>query len=363
MNRRDALRWTLASAALGGPVARGLADDPPARPPLPDATPAKLPRWRGFNLPVAYRGRRKELFDERDFADVAKLGFDFLRLALNYRDWTGPEHPREMKEPVLQQIDRAVEWGKQYGLHLLLDFHIAPGFGQAQPPETRDLWHEPETEDLYAHHWSVFAARYKGVPNSHVSFNLINEPDDKVQADDYRRVCEHAVKAIRAQDPDRLIIADGRKWARTPITELLGLNVAADIHSYDPIQVTHYKATWVKGSDTWPVPTWPLKQPNGKVVDKETIWNELFAPWKELETKGVGMFVGEWGVHQHTPHDVALAWVADMLDLYRRAGWGWALWNFTGTFGVCDSGRADVKYEPWHGRKLDRKMLEILQAG
>src|SRR5271157_953799 len=44
---------------------------------LPDATPQKLPYWRGCNLPVASRGRRRELFDERDFADVADLGFKF----------------------------------------------------------------------------------------------------------------------------------------------------------------------------------------------------------------------------------------------------------------------------------------------
>jgi endoglucanase len=97
-------------------------------------------------------------------------------------------------------------------------------------------------------------------------------------------------------------------------------------------------------------------------VDRETIRRTLFAPWQELEKKGVGMFVGEWGVHQHTPHQVALAWMRDMLGLYKEAGWGWALWNFVGSFGICDSGRADVHYETWRGRKLDRAMVELLQA-
>ncbi len=363
MNRRDVLRLSLATAALGAPAARAaLADEKKPAKQLPDATPQKLPYWRGFNLPVAYRGRRRELFEERDFADVADLGFNFLRLALNYRDWTDPDKPRELKEPVLKQIDQAVEFGKQYGIHLLLDFHIAPGFGQAYPPEKMNLWKEPATEDLFAHHWSAFAARYKGIPNNRLSFNLVNEPDDKVTAEDYRRVIEHAAKSIREKDPDRLLIADGRKWARTPITELLGLNIAADIHSYDPIPVTHYKATWVNWNESWPYPTWPLKEKNGKVTDRDTIQKQLFDPWKELEKKGVGMFVGEWGVHQFTPHEVALAWMRDMLGLYKQNGWGWALWNFVGTFGVCDSGRADVKYESWHGRKLDRKMVEVLQA-
>ena len=45
-----------------------------------------------------------------------------------------------------------------------------------------------------------------------------------------------------------------------------------------------------------------------------------------------------------------------------EAGWGWALWNLRGSFGVVDSGRADVRYEPFRGRQLDRRMLELLRA-
>jgi endoglucanase len=37
------------------------------------------------------------------------------------------------------------------------------------------------------------------------------------------------------------------------------------------------------------------------------------------------------------------------------------MWNFRGAFGVLDSGRADVAYEDFRGRKLDRKMLDLLR--
>src|SRR5271165_2423598 len=115
MNRRDVLRMAVVSAGLGGAAVHTLLADE-KRPKLADATPQKLPYWRGFNLPIAYRGGRKSLFDERDFADVADLGFNFLRLALNYRDWTDAGDPKNLKEPVLRQIDRAVEYGNQYGI-------------------------------------------------------------------------------------------------------------------------------------------------------------------------------------------------------------------------------------------------------
>ena len=61
-----------------------------------------------------------------------------------------------------------------------------------------------------------------------------------------------------------------------------------------------------------------------------------------------------------TPHDVFLAWFTDMLDILKSNEIGFALWEFKGSFGVIDSERADVKYEDWHGSKLDRKLLDLL---
>ena len=89
----------------------------------------------------------------------------------------------------------------------------------------------------------------------------------------------------------------------------------------------------------------------------------MIEPWKELEDRGVGVMVGEFGSHNRTPHDVVLRWMRDCLANWKDAGWGWALWNFRGSFGILDSGRSDVAYESWRGHKLDRAMLEVLQAG
>jgi endoglucanase len=88
----------------------------------------------------------------------------------------------------------------------------------------------------------------------------------------------------------------------------------------------------------------------------------LIEPWQRLAAKGVAVHVGEWGCFNKTPHHVALAWMADYLSLWKEAGWGWALWNLRGSFGVMDSERADVAYEDYGGHKLDRRMLELLRS-
>ncbi len=137
--------------------------------------------------------------------------------------------------------------------------------------------------------------------------------------------------------------------------------MAAATRGYEPLRLTHYRAEWISGADQWPVPAYPLR--DGTVVwDAQTFQRTEIAPWKDLQTRGVGVLVGEFGAYNRTPHAVVLAWMRDCLQLWRDAGWGWALWNFRGPFGIIDSGRADITYERWRGVQLDRKMLDLLQS-
>ena len=127
--------------------------------------------------------------------------------------------------------------------------------------------------------------------------------------------------------------------------------------------VSHYTATWVpKNSyETFEKPTWPLKGDDGKIWDKAALKEKLIDSWKPLMDLGVTVHVGEWGCYNKTPHDVALRWMRDLLSLWKEVGWGYAMWNLSGDFGVLDSKRKDVKYENYKGHKLDRKMLELLR--
>jgi endoglucanase len=103
-----------------------------------------------------------------------------------------------------------------------------------------------------------------------------------------------------------------------------------------------------------------MNDDQGQVWDKERLRREYIEPYRPLVQRGIQVHVGEWGVYNKTPHQVALGWMEDSLFLWREAGWGWSLWNLRGQFGVVDSGREDVTYEDYKGHKLDRKMLDLL---
>lgn len=503
--------WML--AVLGGWVLVGGeagAENPSNRPErLPPASFNKLPRWRGFNLLEKFMlPWSNKPFVEKDFRLIQQLGFNFVRLPMDYRVWIEGQDWEKFREPVLKEIDQAVEWGNKYQIHVSINFHRAPGYTVASPSEAKSLWTDPEAQRVCAKHWAMFARRYKGIPNDRLSFNLFNEPAGVEEAI-YVKVVRGIVQAIREEDPERLIISDGLQWGTKPIPLLAPLKLAQATRGYAPMELTHYKANWVGGADRYPVPTWPilmaygtlfgkskpeLQRPmvldglfpketrltfrvgtvstrclllvdadgktvlkkdfvcgpgqgewkkaeykpqwkiyqnyydrdyeavipagtreirlhvgegdwmqitrlnlkpdgdaagvtqnlitgwdqkpahlsfvpgpeGGKLIGKEYIDREylqrtMIQPWKQLEGKGVGIMVGEFGAFNQTPHPVTLAWMEDCLKNWKEAGWGWALWNFRGSFGVLDSDRPDVIYEEFQGHKMDRKMLDLLQ--
>jgi hypothetical protein len=480
--------------------------------PLPEPSPEKLPRWRGFNLMEKVDARDPRPYREEDFRLISRLGFNFVRLPLDYRIWIVGGDWARIDEGGFRGIDQAVEWGRRYGIHVCLNLHRAPGYCVNPPAEPRDLFSDLEAQRACAEHWAHIARRYRGIPSRNLSFNLLNEPatDDGAA---YARVVSLMCRAIRAEDPERLIIADGLSYGTRPCPEIAGLHVAQSTRGYRPFSLTHYRADWVEGAADWPVPSWPplpvsaflygpgqpelqsplvihgpfrdktrlrirvhqvsalsrlrvmadgapildrvfrpgpgigewstpLFEPRWKIwqniYDRDmlctipagtrlltmanedgdwlsvselaflapgaaqealltpgdnewgrrqgevrvdlagggrtfqpadggeaggagALWELAVIPFREVEALGVGVVVGEWGAYRFTPHDVVLAWMRDCLENWRRAGWGWALWNFRGAFGVLDSNRPDAPYEEWEGHRLDRQMLELLQ--
>lgn len=462
-------------------------------------------QWRGFNLLEKFTLRGNAPFQEDDFKWIAELGFNFVRLPMDYRCYTEPGDWLKFKESALQEIDQAIAFGEKYGIHVCLNLHRAPGFCINPPAEPKNLWTDPEAQEAFLAHWTMFARRYRHVPAARLSFNLINEPTRNTR-ETFLHVNQRAITAIHAVDAQRLVIVDGNNVGSVTLPEFVPLaNVIQATRGYHPSNISHYRASWMKGSDTWPEPVWPplrltghlygpskpeLKSPlvlRGEfptateislkfvqlssrasvvarvdgMIAREAIYDpkpspadwkpvksdgpwvyheptkelqfaftlpsaakeivieafdgdwirfaeisvqppgsdrrisradptwgrrqsvhlvtpqghllapagtdpnqalvEYLKPWRAIAAQGETVFVGEWGCYNKTPHAVALAWMDCWLAQWREARFGWALWNFRGAFGILDSGRTDVQYEDWHGHKLDREMLRLLQ--
>ncbi|PIF06347.1 MAG: hypothetical protein CSA36_02340 [Draconibacterium sp.] len=462
---------------------------------------------KGFNLTGKFDVNwSNDGFHEKDFSVIHGLGFNFVRVPVDYRTYTLPGNWNHFVEEWVTQIDKAINFGQKHAIHVCLNLHRAPGYcvNSAELPagQDLDLWTDTVAQNAFVRHWRYFADRYKNVPASMLSFNLVNEPSN-VSEEDYVAVMQKAIDAIHAISPNRLIFVDGLNYGRDILLSLKDEpNIAQAIHSYDPFELTHYKASWVGGSNNWPVPVWPMltisnylygpykgeyksplilqgefeagteitvnvkqvsiestlriKADNQTVLSKkficgpvagndftqviETEWgyqnisnkdfsctlttaatslafdnasgdwmtinsitiktgNEIHnyklfdnewgkkqqtymldSNWRIKNLDGslplpfenyqknfalardnnIPIMVLEFGVHNKTPHDVSVAFLDDLSAFFRENETGWALWNFTGSFGIMNSNRSDCEYETYQGYHLDREMLEAL---
>lgn len=481
---------------------------------LPDASWDNLPAWRGFNLTNRFHlDWSNNPFEEKDFEEISEMGFNFVRLAIDYRTYIVEGDWAKFDETWFANMDEVIDWGETYGIHICINLHRIPGYTVASPAEPTNLWTNPDTQQVAANHWAFFAERYKAIPSSHLSFNLMNEPDESVSHSQYAQVVGIIADAIREHSPGRLIICDGTHFGRTPVHELVPLEVAQSTRGYEPFNLSHYQASWVNGSNTWPVPEWPaapisnylygsaksefqsalringpfpvptrlrirvevvssqseltvatdsgeiyrhsfvpgpgegewetvvfreewgiyqniynrdytVEIPAGSshvdlfneqgdwmtfsqvgltpmegddltervfspgstswgekqqipvsyhanhpetpfsyagATGRQQLWEDVIQTWVDFrEQTGTGIIAGEWGCYNKTPHNVALRWMRDVLENYTAADIPWAVWNFEGTFGILNSGRADVDYEAYKGREIDRKMADLL---
>lgn len=205
-------------------------------------------RWRGFNMmdsrwddPDATQYDREEYF-----IFMREFGFNFMRLPLSYRKWISDQNDWMSIDPSadrIRRIDRAIELGRRYGVHIQICFHRAPGYTVAGGvKEPASLWSDTGAQEACAKHWAFFAERYKGVPNDFLSFNLVNEPP-VLKRGVYRAFTEKMLSAIRKIDPGRFVMIDGESGRdRAPAGDMLDIpSLGHATRGYEPYAVSHWK--------------------------------------------------------------------------------------------------------------------------
>jgi len=446
------------------------------------------------------------------FEFMVANGFDIARIPISVDKLYSDDSYTTFSSTALQEIDDIIERGQAYDVHIILDLHMFFDMGIIFDSSENDRISLERKLEIWKDIFVMFANRYKDIPNTDMSFNLINEPFE-INDEDYIGWITPIIKAIRDINPDRMIFIDNNQGVE-PLYVLADFDdpyIVFSPHYYQPFQVTHYYASWVEGSDTYPLPTYPnyalngylygkiqsgyqqnltingdfpkgtkvtvnvnqvsnhvefnvnsnteqllselfvadtdsniwekvyyneewgiyqntmnaefimtvnqdanqldvyvengdwmtlgyitIDYPDGReeltldfgyniwgettgriqlksdgsldgdsiqtVINKDWLYNDFIKEMSEFKAiTGIQVFIGEFGVYNHTPHDVSLRLITDQVDLFNEAGFGWTLWNLKGAFGIFDSGREDVDYDSYQGLGLDTLMLEGLK--
>lgn len=330
--------------------------------------------WYGFNLLWMVSAGWKEApslekihIDLKDLDFMAAMGCNFVRIPLDYRFWIHDFAYDAPKEAFLAKVDECVEAVVSRGMHCSLNIHRAPGYCiNGNELEKHNLWLDGIAQDAFCAQWTGFASRYAHIPSSALSFDLLNEPPNIGQygmtRDIHEGIMRRVIDGIRSISPDRPITLDGLgggNIAMPELADLAGQNVMMSTRGYQPMALTHYQANWCVETKGLPLPVYPGTEYDGSVWDRERI-KAHYAPWKKLSDRGVPVHIGEFGCYDTIDNRLALAWFEDVLSIFKDFGWGYALWNLKGAFGIVGHRRPNTRWEEVHGYLVDRDLYELL---
>jgi endoglucanase len=303
------------------------------------------------------RGYTREHFQTwttaEDVALIKSMGFDHVRLSVNPQPMMSNHRPDEISAEYFGYLDAAVKMILDQGLSVVIDLHPDSDFktrlakDDSFVQESADFWR------ALAHHYSTWDAE-------RVFFEILNEPE---MSDRYRwyGVQAKLAVAIRQGAPQHTMIAAGARWSADDelvfLEPIRDSNVIYNFHFYEPHIFTHQGATWgaymwhwVKGLHYPSSPESAAKVAAGapdavdRLViirygqdrwDAQRIDSEITQVAEWAHRRGVPVVCNEFGAYRQyaVPQDRA-AWILDVRTALERHGMGWAMWDYSGGFGV-----------------------------
>lgn len=153
-------------------------------------------------------------YTEEEMKRQAEWGANVLRLTIRYTDVANADG--SWNEERAAAVDEVVAWAGKHGQYVIIDMHEVPG---GQTPThycvggKNEFWKEAKFQEQFIELWKKLAERYRNTP-AVGAYELMNEPctvppDPKLTAELQRR----AIEAIRAIDPDKMIVVTGDNWS------------------------------------------------------------------------------------------------------------------------------------------------------
>jgi uncharacterized repeat protein (TIGR01451 family) len=283
--------------------------------------------FKGINVtvPVDADNNSEDVWDTKavslaDFQNIKAMGFNAIRLHMNYKTFEDDATPYVYKEDGWHWLDRALSFAKQTGLYVMLDMHGPQGGYQSDKQQGFSAFWDgsgdaPNTanQNRLMALWKAIATRYQHEPII-MGYDLINEPRPHVDEEWYR-YAEQIIAAIRTVDNNHMIILEAPLISGYEFRKVNDNNVMYDSHSYEIwAYTTQYSTHYGNAGQRWGKYDAP-DNPLGTSYNKEHLRNDLHNEILDFAVaQNVPVSVGEYGVVQEAfPHDVnALGWIADM---------------------------------------------------
>lgn len=284
---------------------------------------------RGMNLGNMLEAPKEGdwgLWVRPEYLSLIKVaGFDFVRLPIRWNAHADSAAPYAIDAKFLARVDEVVSWALENHLSILLDFH---NYGEL-------MTDPPANHDRFLAIWQQIAVHYEGYPPQ-VMFELLNEPDDLLNASVWNQYARDALEVIRVTNPQRVVIIDSPQdayygWINT-LEVPNDLHIMVTFHYYEPFAFTHQGADWL-GFDTtsWLGTTWTGTEAEKAAIERE--FDEVSA-WATRQH--VRILLGEFGAYKTADMASRVRWTSFVARLAEAHGFPWAYWEMAAGFGIYD---------------------------
>lgn len=327
---------------------------------LPEPSCTSLPAgWHGIWLSKAMEngmvvaGQLDTMTYEHEVQAIKDAGFSFIKYKFDFSYYHGRTvEIGKLNENRLKELDQILAWCMERDIHL----NLACSFSADWPNAFEEtlLVRNPDNARVLAQSWKALARRYARIPNTYLSFNILDTPwvfagND----DDNGNFLAPVVEAIREVSPDRCMMTTVGERGVT------GASVAA--------QGVALTSDWKWGSDfifrnaqksavktIMENATWPYEQ-NGEIVDGNASMANSMNTWVTCQPPdeiaavareyGVGYMVGNWGSRiinggpicetERYSDETMQAYLTDMTTTMAERGYGWCYTDWMGSVGIA----------------------------
>ena len=312
-----------------------------------------ISHWLSQRLPNDNYLKR---FSKNDCEMLAELGLDHLRLPFEEQIlWD--EKGNKINES-WDLLHKGIDWTLKYGINVILDLHSTRTHHFIAKSEN-ELFSDKEAPYKFAEIWRKLSDEFSSLPTDKVAYELLNEPVAS-DPEDWNRVLQFPYKAIREKEKSRVIAIGSNKWCQAvtypdfkpPQNDS---NIILVFHYYNPMAVTHYKASWIQFLKTYngpinypgkPYPESEIQKADKDLQDflrKENDFFDISVMKQQLkpvldkaDKMNLKLWCNEFGVINSAPKNIAEKWYHDILSIFNKHDIAWTNWDFKGGFAIFD---------------------------